>query len=256
MRTELKLVNPEIAKVLLDQNVCNRPLRDRHVQNLATDMIAGRWRDNTAETIKIAKGGRLIDGQHRLNAVIKAKKSIKFMIAYDLNPEIMDVIDSGVKRTASDVLSMKDVKNSALTASIIRSFMSDYIGQSSLQCAVTNRMIEDEYFKDSTFWDNVSIKSSNWQRQFKGLTGSFFGYCYAYVLKNSNNTTKAVGFFDGLATGKECSEVIIDLRNKLINNHISDRKLSHQSKLQLIKSFWNGYVKNRKTKDDKTETWL
>lgn len=256
METELKTITPDLAKSMLEKNTCNRPLRDRHVLNLASDMLAGRWRENTAETIKLTKAGTLIDGQHRLNAVIKAKKSIRFLVAYNLNADVMDVIDSGVKRTASDVLSMKGVKNYSLCASIIRSFMSDYIGQSSLQCAVTNRMIEEEYFKDTVFWDNVSTKAYKWQSKFKALTGSFFGYCYAYVLKNSNNTVKAAQFFDGLSTGKECHEIVIDLRNKLINNQLSDRKLTNQGKIDLIRMYWNGYLKNRKHKDDKTAGWL
>jgi hypothetical protein len=257
MTTELRLITPEVAGVLLGNNVCNRKLRDPYVKVLASEMLSGRWRENTSETIKITKAGVLIDGQHRLHAVIRAKKSIRFLVASGLDAAIMDVIDSGIKRTSGDVLSLRGVKHAHLCSAIIRSYLLQSTSDnSSSKSGITNRLIEETYFQDSIFWDNVSVHAAKWGTQFRAIAGSYFGYCLAQILKNSNNTNKGIPFLNGLASGKDCKEIIIDLRNRLINNQISDRKLSNHAKITLIRAYWNAFVKDRKYKDDRTQEWL
>lgn len=46
----------------------------------------------------------VLDGQHRLEAVIQAEKPIQIMLGRNLNPSIFNVVDIGSKRTAGDAL--------------------------------------------------------------------------------------------------------------------------------------------------------
>jgi hypothetical protein len=260
MQTEIMLITPKKAEELLVLNANNRHLRDGYVNTLAAEMLAGRWRENTSETIKIAKTGMIIDGQHRLSAVVASGKSIRFLVATGLDERVMDVIDTGLKRTAGDVLNLKGVKNYNLTAAIIKSCLANtFREQSALSAGVTNRMVEDEYFKDSTFWDNAADHSQRWSRGFKAIPGSLFGYIYATILRKTarGNAQKAIPFLEGLSSGKDCPEIIIDLRNKLINNQLSKRKLTAVAKVDMIRSYWNAYIKGRKSnRDEKSEGWI
>lgn len=67
-------MTPGLAKKMLASNADNqRNLRMSKVEQYVRDMLAGHW-PITGETIKVATDGALIDGQHRLTAVLHAAK--------------------------------------------------------------------------------------------------------------------------------------------------------------------------------------
>ena len=68
---ERVFVDVPLALELLKANSTNRELRNHVVEGYVDQMKKGQWREDTGETIKISKTGRLLDGQHRLNAIVK-----------------------------------------------------------------------------------------------------------------------------------------------------------------------------------------
>lgn len=119
MRIEHELVTPKRAAELLMLNYeGQRSLRRTTTWRYASDMASGSWRE-TGDTIKVSHAGKVIDGQHRLQALIQADVSIWFWIAYDVPVESYDVLDQGLKRTLSDVLSARGVTHSSLTAAAV-----------------------------------------------------------------------------------------------------------------------------------------
>ena len=105
MQAELIIVTPEMAKRWLGNNPVNRTVKHHHVLNISRDIIANRWQINGA-TICICEDGTLLDGQHRLLAIVKANLSIRTHVIQELPREGRDSIDSGVRRTAGDRLTM------------------------------------------------------------------------------------------------------------------------------------------------------
>ncbi|EYT61659.1 hypothetical protein D514_0102370 [Microbacterium sp. UCD-TDU] len=99
---EIVDVTPEIAAELLEHNIRNRNIREQVWRKYARDMIAGKW--VVAESIKIDWNGRIIDGQHRLIAVIESGVTVKMMIIRNLDPNAQSAIDSGSKRSTADAL--------------------------------------------------------------------------------------------------------------------------------------------------------
>lgn len=81
-----KHITPRIAKTMLSHNTGNRPLRKAVVQRYATDMENGDWQDN-GDPIRFDTNGRLIDGQHRLEAVILSDTPIDAWVLRGLKPE-------------------------------------------------------------------------------------------------------------------------------------------------------------------------
>ena len=118
-------VTPEKARIWL-QKMKNRkpnmkPMADPHVEKLAQEMRAGRWVLN-GETIKFNSRGQLIDGQHRLYAVIKSECPIRSWVVFGIDdPDAFKTIDSlQLKRGANQILEMMGMKNTNCLAAIAR----------------------------------------------------------------------------------------------------------------------------------------
>lgn len=117
--TRQVLVTPDTARDWLSKMTNNRPLNDRHVDNIA-DAIRRDQYLYSGDTIKFNTKGELIDGQHRLTAVISANKAVHMMIAEGLEEAAMNVIDTGRKRTAGDILSIAGYGSASVVAAAIR----------------------------------------------------------------------------------------------------------------------------------------
>lgn len=118
MNISVEKITPERAKELLAANGHNRPLRPRYVRTLATDMASGNWRLN-GEGIKFAKNGTLLDGQHRLAAIIESGTTIELVIVRGLDASDQETMDTGRKRLLSDVLTLRGEENASALASAI-----------------------------------------------------------------------------------------------------------------------------------------
>ncbi len=99
----LQTITPEYAKELLAKNTNNRNCKERVVRKYANEIKNDNWKLN-GETIKISKSGRLLDGQHRLNAVILANKPIQTYVIDNLDENVFDSIDIGSVRTSANIL--------------------------------------------------------------------------------------------------------------------------------------------------------
>jgi hypothetical protein len=97
----IETVTPDMAASLLGTMRGNRTLRKKVVERYAREMMTGKWLLN-GESIKIAQSGRLVDGQHRLNAVIMAKKPVQMHIVRGIDEEGVITLDTGVGRSFAD----------------------------------------------------------------------------------------------------------------------------------------------------------
>ncbi len=112
-------ITPEMAGEMLAHNVHNRHLRQRTVAAYAIDMTEGNWMWN-GDSIKFAINGALLDGQHRLQAIIEADVAIDMLVVRGLPSETQDTVDGGLKRKFSDVLNLHGETNAAQLAAIVR----------------------------------------------------------------------------------------------------------------------------------------
>ena len=102
MHAEIQVITPAKAKQWLAQhNTGNRRMRKWWAEALAAAMRRGEW-IMTHQGIAFAKSGRLIDGQHRLEAIVKAQMAQLMLVCYDVPDEAFAVLDIGVKRSSAD----------------------------------------------------------------------------------------------------------------------------------------------------------
>ena len=119
IQTEIVAVTPAMAAGLLSRNTMNRSISDGRVDLMADDMTAGRWMLN-GDPIRIARDGTLMDGQHRLSAVIKSGRAIQMLIISGLDKQVFATIDAGRIRTAGDILAIAGVHYYPIVASAAR----------------------------------------------------------------------------------------------------------------------------------------
>jgi len=118
MRAEIKMITPEFAYELLKMNIGNRKVK-RQKDTYSYMMKNGEWKEN-GEPIIIDVNGFIKDGQHRLHAVIESNFSYLCPVIYDVDPNVMDTIDTGTNRSFGDVLELNGFSNASGTSALIK----------------------------------------------------------------------------------------------------------------------------------------
>lgn len=111
-------VTPATAKRMLGGNTHNRPANRGTIASYAAAMRDGKW-GSTSMPIVIASDGRLVDGQHRLMAVVESGASVPFVVVTGADHGEFRWIDRGKKRRGSDDLALSGHSNSVALASCL-----------------------------------------------------------------------------------------------------------------------------------------
>jgi hypothetical protein len=239
------LITPSLAKTFLEANVCNRKIKEKVVIKYASDMQKDLWIEDTFEPIKFSKTGKLLDGQHRLLAVVKSNKAVNFHIVDNLKEEIFSVLDSGTKRNASDVFGISGIKNATLIPAIISFYNRIKSGSNgNNHDNQTNIHLIECYNEREEFWQMTSNKTQSWYDSFSRiLQPSIIGGMYAHFY--DLNSIQAEDFFNQLCNQKNpTNSTILNLRKKLFDDKIATRKMGIQIKNALIIKTWNYYRNN------------
>lgn len=73
---ELVTINVQKASELLSKNFNNRELRPKNVAYFVDLIKSGEWQATKANCIQIDTAGNLINGQHRLNAIVQCNAEL------------------------------------------------------------------------------------------------------------------------------------------------------------------------------------
>jgi len=95
-------VTPDQATTWLEKNTSNRKVRGWWVSALKLAILRGEWKV-THQGVAFTASGRLLDGQHRLMAIVAADKPCEMLVVTGLDESAFMVIDAGVKRSVSDL---------------------------------------------------------------------------------------------------------------------------------------------------------
>lgn len=114
-------MTPEMARTMLAGNIRNRPVRPSHVKRLAEAMTRGEWTMN-GEPVQVAQDETLLNGQHRLSAVVDSGVTVPMLVVSGLPIEALQTVDTGTRRRLSDVLALRgetDTTNLAATLGLL-----------------------------------------------------------------------------------------------------------------------------------------
>jgi hypothetical protein len=130
LQLEVVIVTPELAERWLQKNhPSNRPIAWQRVEAFANDMRAGAW-ILTHQGIAFDANGYLIDGQHRLHAVVQAGqdptfRSVRMLVARNEAGSYHDPIDRTGARSIAAILGI--TKRDTALANLLRMFEAGYL---------------------------------------------------------------------------------------------------------------------------------
>jgi len=227
---------PEDAKKLLAGSDNFRSLSSRRVEAMARDIVNGYWEDNGIPLI-VGIGGKLLDGQTRCHAVIKADRYVPMMVIYDV--ESVQEVNTGQGRTLSQLLKNRGQKNHANLAALVRAAaMWDSGANPAFNCMVTNSEMLDWFDKHQDVLGTMQRFASFFE---PGLPKSLVQMIY-YIGKR-NHPEAAEDFADAFHHPEKLqnNDPVMLLRKRVLRDRPSrmERKLS----LALLIKVWNSYVR-------------
>lgn len=215
IETVLETISPDKARKYLDGNYGNRVIRQSWVENLAGQMVRGGW-TTTHQGIALAADGRLLDGQHRLLAIIRAGKPIEMLVTRNVSPESFRNIDGGRTRSNADrVKLVQDEKENTLAVAIVRAYLVAGVVKSN--SAITIDLIDNAFLSMA---DAFAAVAAEFRTPVRSVTTSSVGAaCAVYVDKHP---TQGRRFLDGLVSGKDLAarSPILTLRESLIAGRV------------------------------------
>lgn len=110
-------ITPDIAGDWLAKNTHNRKMSEQSAKDLAKVITEGQWVMN-GESIIIGEDGVLVDGQHRLAAIVMANRAVESVVVFDAPPPAYETVDTGKRRNLADALYVRDEANPQLLANI------------------------------------------------------------------------------------------------------------------------------------------
>lgn len=119
IHTAIERITPAQAERYLERNTTNRKMRTNHVYKLASDMEQGRWQVN-GSSIVFNGDGTLLDGQHRLAAVIHSGVPVDMLVVRGISKAAMATIDANIARKASDAAYMAGYANTNVLTGAVR----------------------------------------------------------------------------------------------------------------------------------------
>ena len=118
MTARVVLLTRDIAIAWLKRNDKNRRFSRENAGALVDEMGSGYWLEN-GESIVFDVNGVLVDGQHRLQAVLNTGYEYSVPVITGVQAEVRPTVDTGMKRTGGNNLAMVGEINSGTLAATI-----------------------------------------------------------------------------------------------------------------------------------------
>jgi hypothetical protein len=249
MNQEIIIVTPDIATAYLAMNAGNRPLTESHVISLSKSMIRGEWIFN-GDSIRITKSGKLIDGQHRLSAIVKSGLPQKAMVVTGLDDDAFLTIDCGRVRGAQDILSIQGYQCTTTLATAARYIININSGNGLCMQNTASKSTATQIL--STIKANPLLQDSARYGQSKKAR-KYFGpallaFCHFWFIKH--DYIAGTSFFDEIDSGEYSYKFspVLALKERLIDNAVSNKKLHRDEKAAYVFSAFNKYIEATQVK--------
>jgi len=242
MKTEVRMVSPDGARQMLKRNGNNRAVSKKHINFLSNEMKKGNWLFDGAP-IRFSEGGVLLDGQHRLNAVIDSDTTQQFLIVTGIEHEAFKVMDTGKNRNAGDIMSIEGIKYPNQTAATIRIIikMKNGVTSNGGGNKPSNTEVLDFYNNTPQIIRFVS-EAQKLYLEFDRIVSLSTIAAFKYLMAE-RSIIHSEDFWNKLCTGisLDSTPSIKHLRSKLIRDKIARAKLSATEKNAIIILSWNAF---------------
>lgn len=251
MRVQIENVTPTKARqLLLGSEQYQRNVSNAQVAHLARQMLDGKWMLN-GETVVVSENNQVLDGQHRLLAVIETGLTVQMMIVYGASQDCFHTLDTGKSRNPGNTMHIAGVKNANNVAALI-GFRWKYLKAESRNGSLnmwerpTHGELVEYAKNNAQLVQNAVACSQRIRKVLRGINASTIGGSYV-VFSEKTNEEKCKEFFDSLATGKNLDEnsSVLTLRNKLITSCVGSSSLKWQVKAAYIFMAYKKYIEQK-----------
>lgn len=248
MEIKVEMITPLMAARWLETQTSNRPLSARQVGRYADAIRRGEWALN-GEAIKFDKDGRLIDGQHRLAASVKADRAFQSAVVYGLNGGAFETFDTGKNRSIGDILSLAGFQDVAVLGGVARLAYSHYTfgtpnPNSSQRHFITNGQLlhfvqdkarSEQLVEAARKAHTVAVHKSLFSVTIAG---------YMWYATHVANAAIADDFFVSLATNIRDDDPASLLANRIAVSRLSSKHTSREEALAVCIKAWNAFAQN------------
>lgn len=228
----------------------NRHKSWRIIRTYAATMGVDEWLF-THQGIALATDGRLLDGQHRLEAVVLSGKTVRMMVWYNCDPATFHAVDTNLRRLPAQFIHQKYGHTIAGAARILASLTLGRAGRGTINSVWDPSITTGTVLAVRKKWADELTAAAGWASAVyteTRISPSIHTAVLAQALKGG--FPQRIGpWVDGLISGADLSpgDARLALRSRWLRDF---KQLNGQpSRLQaysFVARAWNGWVTEEK----------
>lgn len=240
VEVSVRHVDPGLAEEWLEANTANRRISTATVDRYARDMQAGDWQLN-GETLKFGRTGRLLDGQHRLKAIIQSGETVTMLVVDGLDEATFDTIDLGERVHFNKILAERGVRNYSSVAAALKIVLCIELDRSLGSYLPTNAELEGALNRHPGILElgaDVHVRPLE--------PGTAFALAYLFRRSNEEKAAEFLRKLRGLGSFDE-RDPVLHLRNRLEDKRTGKMlgEDTPSTRLALCIAAWNAFAKGK-----------
>lgn len=254
----IEVITPQTATKYLSTSVGNRNIKKDTMTALINALTKGTFEVN-GETIVFDQNGSLMDGHHRMGAIIRANIPAICLVVRGINRNTWTTMDSGTARSLCDVFKFEGIANYSTISTIVAgtfAMAKNKIGINTLGAGnklnrggLSRKEALDLYYKHADVWQEITKLAINTKNKLPGLfSAKEVGIISAYLVLCLHHSFEKVSEFWDLVVNND--GIYASLRNLFLKDMQETRfkKMSAQSRQSCIACAWNRYLVDKKAK--------
>ena len=253
MRPQVRIetITPKSAMRYLEKNTINRKMQPTHCDVLRHEMECGDWRLSN-DAICFSPDGVLLNGQHRLNAIVQSGMSSSYIVLDGMEKDTIDILDTTLRaRSPADIFAMRgEINTKALVTALhyVNAFLPDGKFNDGRRSARISQPDYDRLLKalpevrDWVHFANT-LKFSPAPKSHIATMGILFS-------RSKEITYTPEDFFHKYGTGNDLSigNPILTLRNHQINERAQDKFIDRKRSFWMMTKAWNAIQSGKSMK--------
>lgn len=237
-------INPPLAEEYLRHHKVNRPLREKHVLRYVGMMMQNQWK-LTHQGIAFDSEGNLIDGRHRLTAIVRSGVTVRMKVTRNADLDTIHLVDGGIKRNLADSLEIMGEKQPRILATLINAYHKIQVAENESVAAAKSASPERTAAlklleANPGLRGSIAIGERVYRalRFPKGVAGAL------YYDMSSADAQEAEVFFEYLVSGSGLTEgdPIYSLRKKVQRESGSRPRRNHLDYAAWTRKAWNAWL--------------
>lgn len=244
---EITTITPAMAAYMLERNTHNRRLASKRADTHATLIKGGRWQ-TTHQGLAFDKAGRLLDGQHRLEGIVKADIPVEIVVSFGWETEAFTAVDTGSPRSSGDLAHVEGLSYPIQRAAVARMLLQS---ESNIKNASPDKSHVMQRVREMAGDDMDFALTVGWNigAVCRVMRTSSAVAAIWVILTRSKNAHRLPEFLEGIQTGANlpAGSPILKFRNLSKvrdNNRGGGWTIAHQAGQMILA--WNAWVTDKK----------